>query len=132
MSIEGPSPLRSEPVTQAQLDYYASASGDFNRIHLDPAYAREAGHPGTLVHGMLTMGLLGRLLTRWAGPGSVKKLSARFLGVTYVGDVITCEARVVEERDEGIVVLELTASRSDGTKTAAGSAEVVRPRAARA
>jgi acyl dehydratase len=41
---------------------YASASGDDNPIHLDPAYARNAGFPGVIVHGMCTMAMAGNAL----------------------------------------------------------------------
>src|SRR4051794_19079186 len=36
---------------------YAGASGDYNPIHHDEAYARAAGLDGVMGHGMLAMGL---------------------------------------------------------------------------
>ncbi|MFI7585839.1 MaoC/PaaZ C-terminal domain-containing protein [Spongisporangium articulatum] len=36
---------------------YADASGDRNPIHLDAAYARNAGFPGTILHGMCTLAM---------------------------------------------------------------------------
>ena len=35
---------------------YAGASGDFNPIHYNDAVAEQAGLPGVIAHGMLTMG----------------------------------------------------------------------------
>ena len=49
---------------------YAGASGDFNPIHHDETFAtKAAGYPSVFAHGMLTMGLTGRVLTDWLGDG---------------------------------------------------------------
>ena len=43
---------------------YAGASGDYNPLHSDERFAKEvAGYPSVFAHGMLTMGMTGRLLT---------------------------------------------------------------------
>ena len=54
-----------EPITLEQIGAYADASGDHNRIHLDENFAREAGLPGIIAHGMLSMGLASRALDAW-------------------------------------------------------------------
>ena len=41
---------------------YALASADFNPIHTDPVFARFAGLPGTVVHGMNTSAIVKRLV----------------------------------------------------------------------
>lgn len=77
------------PVTTTQLVMYAGASGDFNRIHYDPAFAQEAGLGGVIAHGMLTMGFAAQLLTDWGGPGSfVQAIDARFLSPVRPGDTV--------------------------------------------
>src|SRR5229473_98550 len=53
---------RYEPLGRDDLQRYAQASGDLNPLHLDPAFARQAGFDDVIVHGMLGMALLGRLL----------------------------------------------------------------------
>ncbi len=50
---------------QADLIRYAAASGDFNPIHYDRETAQAYGLPGVVVHGMLTMAVLGRYLESW-------------------------------------------------------------------
>ena len=78
------------PVTTTQLVMYAGASGDFNRIHYDADFARSAGHPSVIAHGMLTMGFAGQLLTEWGGPRcDVRSLSARFVAPVHPGDTVT-------------------------------------------
>ena len=56
-----------DEITQVQLIKYAGAAGDFNPIHTVPSYAKEAGLDGTIAHGMLVMGMLGELVSDWAG-----------------------------------------------------------------
>lgn len=87
-------------ITTTQLAMYAGASDDYNRIHYDQDYAKSAGLGGVIAHGMLTMALMTRALTDWAGPGgTVRKLSARFVAPVRPGDVVSVEV-VVEAREE--------------------------------
>src|SRR5512138_935140 len=82
--------LTKEPITQLQLIRYAGASGDFNQIHTVPDYAKEAGLDGTIAHGMLIMGMLGQMVSNWAGgPMNVKKFEVSFKAITKPGDVVT-------------------------------------------
>ena len=58
----------TEDLTRTQIVMYAGASGDFYPVHTDQRFANEvAGVPGTFAHGMLTMGMTGRVLTDWFG-----------------------------------------------------------------
>lgn len=83
-------------VTREQIRAYAEASGDDNPVHLDDDAARRAGLPGVIAHGMLTMALLARALTAWAGdPDRVRMFGVRFSGVVSPGDRLTAQGRVV-------------------------------------
>lgn len=44
-------------VTQEQIDAFAEVTGDAERLHLDPAVARERGFDNTIAHGLLTVSL---------------------------------------------------------------------------
>lgn len=118
-------PLVKPAFTRLHLASYAAASGDFNRLHLDLDYAREAGHPCLVAHGMLTMAYLGELVAHAAGDfgAVVRQLEVRFLGVAHEGDSITCRGRV-SERVGPIVRFDIWAEKQDGEKIAAGTAEV--------
>ncbi|ACZ29639.1 MaoC domain protein dehydratase [Xylanimonas cellulosilytica DSM 15894] len=62
-----------------RLVRYAGASGDFNRIHWDEAFATGVGLPNVIVHGMLTMGAAVGVVEEWAGdPGRVVDYQTRF------------------------------------------------------
>ncbi|PYM48869.1 MAG: dehydratase, partial [Candidatus Rokuibacteriota bacterium] len=50
--------LVKPPVQQIQLTRYAGASGDFNPIHQDAAFAKAAGMGDVFAHGMLSMGFV--------------------------------------------------------------------------
>ena len=62
------------------LKAYADASGDHNPIHRDEEFAVSVGLPNVIAHGMLTMALVGKYVTDWAGgSAAVKEYSARFV-----------------------------------------------------
>ena len=46
------------PIGREALQRYAAASLDFNPMHLDDAFARQAGEPAVIVHGMLTLSIV--------------------------------------------------------------------------
>ena len=67
-------------VNRALLKAYADASGDQNPIHQNEEFALSVGLPNVIAHGMLTMALVGKYVTDWAGgSASVKEYSARFV-----------------------------------------------------
>ena len=70
---------RSITVTRTDLVKYAGASGDFNPIHWNEAFATGVGLPGVIAHGMFTMGAAVQLVTDWAGdPAAVVDFQTRF------------------------------------------------------
>ena len=65
---------------RAMLKAYADASGDQNPIHQNEEFALSVGLPNVISHGMLTMALVGKYVTDWAGgSAAVKEISARFI-----------------------------------------------------
>ncbi len=83
-----------DPITQVQLIKYAGASGDFNPIHTIPEYAREAGLDGTIAHGMLIMGMLGKMITDWAQLSQIVKYGVSFKNKTVPGDILITKGEV--------------------------------------
>jgi acyl dehydratase len=117
--------LRKGPVTTRQLVMYAGASGDFNRIHYDQAFAIEAGLGGVIAHGMLTMGFAGQCVTDWAGPGTfVGEIGGRFIKPVRPGDFVDFEL-VVEAVDTAAGECSVTLAAAVGEdKVFSGSAKV--------
>lgn len=68
--------------------------GDRNPLHSDPEYARRAGFPKPILHGMCTYGITCRgILQAYADydPAAIKRHAARFSAPVYPGDVLTLE-----------------------------------------
>ena len=83
------------------LKAYADASGDHNPIHQSEEFALSVGLPNVIAHGMLTMALVGKFITDWAGgSANVKEFSARFIKPVIVpaGEKVdlTVTATVIE------------------------------------
>ncbi len=118
-------PLVLPPITRTMLALFAGASGDHNPIHIDIDFARAAGMPDVLAHGMLSMAWLGRLLTLWAPQRDLREFGVRFTAMTRVGERITCTGRVAKklERDgERLVQVEVKAVNDAGEVKVAGDA----------
>ncbi len=128
MKLSLPPPHTYGPITRTDLVRYAGASGDFNPLHHDHAFATGAGLPDVMAHGMLSAGLLGSALTRWFGPGSVRHYAVRFKSPVWPGDLLTArcvEIRTAEDTGggpEAELVLEL--ARNGGDVVLAGTARV--------
>ena len=89
-------PFTTPPVSRLMLALYCGASGDHNPMHVDTDYARAGGAPDVFAHGMLSMALLGRLLTDWVAQRQLRDFSVRFVAITQVGEQITCSGSVSE------------------------------------
>ncbi|MBG6182374.1 acyl dehydratase [Arthrobacter sp. CAN_A214] len=75
------------PITRQDLVKYAGASGDFNPIHWNEAFATGVGLPGVIAHGMFTMGAAVQLVSDWIGdPGAVVDYQTRFTKPVIVED----------------------------------------------
>jgi acyl dehydratase len=89
---------RTLELDRPRLVRYAGASGDFNRIHWDEAFATSVGLPSVIAHGMLTMGAAVGVVEDWAGdPGAVVDYQSRF-------------TRPVPVPADGAAVVEVTAT----------------------
>ena len=75
--------LEFGPVTLNMILRYAGASGDFNPLHNDPDFARAAGYPGIFAMGMMPAAWLGRMLTDWVGPQSIRRYKVRFVNLQF-------------------------------------------------
>jgi acyl dehydratase len=124
-------PAQTFRVTRADLVRYAGASGDFNPIHWSDRIATRVGLPGVIAHGMLTMALVGRAVTTWAGrPDAVVDYGVRFTKPVVVPDddagaEIEVTAVVREVGEDGLTRLDLTAT-CNGEKVLAQARATVR------
>ena len=116
-----------EDLKRTQIVQYAGASGDYNPLHTDEVFTTEvAKYPSVFAHGMLTMGMTGRMLTNYVGDGRLMKFGVRFTRQVWPGDTLQAKAKVKEvaEQDGGPVVsLEVETTNQDGAVVVSGYAE---------
>jgi len=115
----------SKPIDEDEVDAFADASGDTNRLHLDDEYARGTRFGRRIVHGTLVAGVVSAALARL--PGLVIYLSQEvsYLGPVDIGERVTAECEVVEEVGEGRYRLTTTVTDSDDDDVLDGEAVVL-------
>ena len=115
-----------EDLKRTMLVQYAGASGDYNPVHTDEIYATQvAGYPTVFAHGMLTMGLTGRMLTDYVGDGCLTRYGVRFTRQVFPGDTLTATATVTGIREENgvhLVDLDVVTVNQDGAEVLKGYA----------
>jgi len=115
-----------ENLSRTQIVQYAGTSGDYNPLHTDEVYTTQvAGYPSVFAHGMLTMGLTGKMLTNYVGDGRLTKFGVRFTNQVWPGDTLDATATVAAIREEGgvtLVDLTLSTVNQDGKEVMTGNA----------
>lgn len=112
-----------EDLKRTQIVQYAGASGDYNPLHTDEVFTTQvAGYPSVFAHGMLTMGMTGKMLTDYVGDARLTKYGVRFTSQVWPGDTLEASATVREVAD-GIVKLDVSTRNQDGVEVLSGYAE---------
>jgi acyl dehydratase len=115
-----------EDLSRTQIVQYAGASGDYNPLHSDATFTTQvAGYPSVFAHGMLTMGMTGRVLTDWFGAEALASFGVRFVKQVFPGDSLTATATVTAVRTEGaqqLVDLDISTVNQDGDVVVSGTA----------
>ena len=115
-----------ENLSRTQIVQYAGASGDYNPLHSDEVHTVQVGgYKSVFAHGMLSMGLTGKMLTNWVGDARLKKFGVRFTNQVWPGDTLDAKATVTairEENGEHLVDLALSTTNQDGKEVVAGTA----------
>jgi peroxisomal enoyl-CoA hydratase 2 len=126
-------PLIVENISRTHFVRYAGASGDFNPLHHDDTVATSIGNPSVFGHGMLTAGLMARVLKDWFGPAALRRFQVRFSKQVWPGETLTCTAvvtglRDAEESGVGLVDVECQVVNQDGEAKLTGIATAAVPR----
>ena len=115
-----------EDLKRTQIVQYAGASGDYNPLHSDDKFTKEiAGYPGVFAHGMLSMGMTGKMLTNFVGDGTLKKYGVRFTNQVWPGDSLESTATIIdikEEDGETLAEIAIETKNQDGATVITGSA----------
>ena len=112
-----------EDLKRTQIVMYAGASGDYNPVHTDAEFTTKvAGYPSVFAHGMLTMGMTGKMVTNYVGDGRLTEYGVRFTSQVFPGDTLDSTATVVGVTN-GIVDLDITTVNQNGVEVLKGTAK---------
>ncbi len=112
-----------EDLKRTQIVQYAGASGDYNPLHTDEIFTTKvAGYPSVFAHGMLTMGMTGKMLTDYVGDARLTKYGVRFTSQVWPGDTLDATATVKAIHD-GLVEFDVSTKNQDGIEVLSGYAE---------
>ncbi|MES3516051.1 MAG: MaoC family dehydratase, partial [Natronomonas sp.] len=112
-------------LSEADVERFAEATGDTNRLHLDEAFAAESRFGGRIAHGILGVGVISAALARL--PGLVVYLSQdiRFLGPVRIDETVTAVCEVIDRLGENRFELTTTVYDEDGEVVIDGTAIVL-------
>jgi 3-hydroxybutyryl-CoA dehydratase len=118
-------PPLTKTLSQAQIDAYAKASGDFNPIHVDEAFAKTTPLGGTIAHGMLVLAFISEMMTSafegaWLESG---RLEVRFRAPARPGDTITTSATPAKQ-EAGAFRYQVECRNQAGEVVISGTAQV--------
>jgi acyl dehydratase len=105
---------------------YAGASGDYNPIHVDREFAESVGLPGTILHGLYSMGLVAKAASQGLADGdprALKKLTVQFRGMGLPETEVVVTGSVTEVDGKRISV-DLEAAQGDTRIIRNGKAEL--------
>jgi len=91
---EGSPDIVDEIATKPDQALIFRLSGDYNPLHSDPNFAKAAGFPKPILHGLCTYGVACRSIVKTACDNDVKKLKSfncRFSSPVFPGETIVTE-----------------------------------------
>lgn len=114
-------------LTQADIQTFATLTGDFNPLHMDDAYAQRTQFHKPVVHGMLSASFISTVIgTILPGNGSLwVSQTLEFLQPAYVGDTLYIRIQV-EQKSPAMrtLVLQTTITNQHGQKLISGKGVV--------
>ncbi|MEP5569458.1 MAG: hypothetical protein ABJN62_16570 [Halioglobus sp.] len=121
----------SKTLDWTEMVLQVSGSQDWNLVHHDSDFAKESGMEGIFYNTGWTTGMLGRVLTDWAGPGGwVEKLSFQMRGMNASGAKVHAYARVTGKRmedDRALIDMDIFLESDKAGVTTPGKATVRLP-----
>jgi len=113
--------LLVENLLRTQIVQYAGASGDFHPYHHDEPHSIADGFDGIFAHGMLTMGISGRIVSDLVGDDTIRNYRAELRKQVWPGDTLTGHASI-SSIEGAIVSLDIETRNQDGVVVLRGTA----------
>jgi 3-hydroxybutyryl-CoA dehydratase len=123
---EGLSAGFEHTLTAAEIDAFASLSGDVSPLHVSDEFARQRGFPGRVVHGALLTALVSRLFGVHL-PGAnclLQSLAMKYLRPAHGGDALRVEATVTQTAEAVRAFTAAVTITRAGEVVATGKAQV--------
>ncbi|CAH8258323.1 unnamed protein product [Arabidopsis lyrata] len=111
-----------EERTQPSQALLYRLSGDYNPLHSDPEFAKLAGFPRPILHGLCTLGFAIKAIIKCVckgDPTAVKTISGRFLTTVFPGETLITEMWL-----EGLRVIYQTKVRERNKTVLAGYVDI--------
>lgn len=115
----------SKPVTEADVEEFAHATGDTNRLHLDESFAADTRFGRQIAHGVLTLGLVSAALARMPGVIIYLSQDCTYLGPVALDAEVTATCEVVEDLGGDRYRLDVQASTVDGEDVLSGGSTIL-------
>jgi acyl dehydratase len=99
-------------------------SGDINPLHAEPAFARAAGFPRPILHGLASFGVAGHALLKSVcgyDPTRLAAISGRFSAPVFPGEAIRTEMW----RDGNVISFRARVVERDVVAVNNGRAEII-------
>ena len=114
-------------ITDEMVQLFAKCTGDHNPIHLDDEYAKTTRFGRRIAHGMLTGGLISRVLAMKMGVGGIYLgQTLKFLKPVFIGDTVTIEVTVtILREDRGIASMTTNVKNQTGEMVVKGDATIM-------
>ncbi|QCK85938.1 MaoC family dehydratase [Phreatobacter aquaticus] len=122
-------------ITLDDIDRYADLTGERHPVHMDEAFAKRAGFPGRIAHGLFGLALIEGLKAEIgcfeeSVVASLGWDKVRFHAPLAPGDLVHLELELVDKRPSskpgrGIATERGVLVRSDGTKITSGDHVIV-------
>ena len=109
--------------TRPEMALIYRLSGDVNALHVDPEFARAAGFPRPILHGLATFGVAGYALLKslcGCDPARLTAMAGRFSAPVFPGETIRTEMW----RDNGVVSFRARVIERDVVAIDNGRAEI--------
>jgi len=115
----------TKTITQADVEAFAEASGDTNRLHLDAEFAEGTRFGRRIAHGTLVSGIISAALARLPGLTIYLSQELSYQGPVDIGEEVTAHCEVVERIKDNRFRLATAVDDAEGNCVIEGDAVVI-------
>ncbi|MFB6223680.1 MAG: CBS domain-containing protein [Haloarcula sp.] len=115
----------SKRITHADVEAFAEASGDTNRLHLDETFAEGTRFGRRIAHGTLVSGIISAALARLPGLTIYLSQELSYHGPVTIGERVTAHCEVVERISDNRFRLATSVDDSESNRVIEGDAVVI-------